>query len=292
MPLFPLRLLAGLFLLGLASSPVRAADSATASAPELTLRVMAYNVRYASDRPPNAWPDRRPAMKRLLEKEAPDLIGTQESVYGQVRDLAADLPAYDWIGLGRDGGSRGEFMAVFYRRDRFEPLAFDHFWLSDTPQVIASTSWGNRLPRMVTWVRFRDRSTGRVFEFWNTHFDHQSEPARQQSAVLLRDRIAGIPADIPVVVTGDFNAVAGASAAYTTLTADGALTDTWLAAKVRHNEGINTFNSFGVGRREGQRIDWVLARQPKSVDEAAIVIDDDNGVPPSDHYPVTATIRF
>ena len=155
----------------------------------------------------------------------PERLGFAHEEIEQVRDLAADLPAYDWIGLGRDGGSRGEFMAVFYRRDRFEPLAFDHFWLSDTPQVIASTSWGNRLPRMVTWVRFRDRSTGRVFEFWNTHLDHQSEPARQQSAVLLRDRIAGIPADIPVVVTGDFNAVAGASAAYTTLTADGALTD-------------------------------------------------------------------
>lgn len=279
-----------LFLIVLSSFV--APEISAAEQPELKLRVMAYNLRYASDRPPNAWPDRRPAMKRLLEREAPDLIGTQEGVYRQLRDLAADLPAYDWIGLGRNGGSSGEFMAIFYRRDRFEVLAYDHFWLSDTPSTIASTTWGNQLPRMTTWARFRDRESGRVFEFWNTHFDHQSEPARQQAAALVRDRIAAVAPEVPVVLTGDFNAVAGVSAAYATLTANGTLIDTWLAAKVRQNEGINTYNNFGVGRREGQRIDWILARRPQAVDEAAIVTEDTNGVPPSDHYPITATVRF
>jgi endonuclease/exonuclease/phosphatase family metal-dependent hydrolase len=253
---------------------------------------MAYNVRYASNQPPNAWPDRRPAMKRLLERENPDLIGTQEGVHTQVRDLAADLPAYDWIGLGREGGSRGEFMAVFYKRDRFEPLAFDHFWLSDTPSVIGSKSWGNNLPRMVTWVRFRDRSSGRVFEFWNTHFDHQSEPARQRSAVLLRERLAAVDAALPVVLVGDFNALAGDSQAYATLTEGSGLADTWTHARVRRNEDMNTFNSFADGKREGKRIDWILARTPVQVDESAIVTDAENGRPPSDHYPVTATLRF
>lgn len=282
------------FLLALAlasfcATPTFAASNAPA---ELTLRVMAYNVRYASNQPPNAWPERRPAMKRLLDQEAPDLIGTQEGVYAQVRDLAADLPDYDWVGLGREGGSRGEFMAVFYRRDRFEPLAFDHFWLSDTPLIIGSTSWGNRLPRMVTWVRFLDRRSGRVFEFWNTHFDHQSEPARQRSAELLRDRIAGIDPNLPVVLVGDFNAVAGASHAHTVLTGPSALADTWSLAKQRKNGEMNTSNSFHEGRREGRRIDWILARPPVKVDQTEIVIYAENGVPPSDHYPVTATVRF
>ncbi len=286
MPSFRLSFLRLFVLAAFASSPLSAA------APELALRVMAYNVRYASNQPPNAWPERRPAMKRLLERENPDLIGTQEGVHAQVRDLAADLPAYDWIGLGREGGSRGEFMAVFYKRDRFEPLAFDHFWLSDTPSVIGSKSWGNNLPRMVTWVRFRDRSSGRVFEFWNTHFDHQSEPARQRSAVLLRERIAAVDPALPVVLVGDFNALAGNSQAYATLTEGSGLADTWTLAKTRRNEDMNTFNSFAEGKREGKRIDWILARPPVQVDESAIVIDAENGRPPSDHYPVTATLRF
>ncbi len=183
-------------------------------------------------------------------------------------------------------------MAVFYRRDRFEPLAFDHFWLSDTPVVIGSTSWGNRLPQMVTRVRFRDRTSGRVFEFWNTHFDHQSEPARQRSAALLRDRIAAVDPALPVVLVGDFNAIAGASHAHTVLTDGTGLADTWTLAKQRKNEDMNSSNGFREGRRESKRIDWVLARPPVAVDESEIVIYTEDGVLPSDHYPVTATLRF
>lgn len=97
----------------------------------------------------------------MIKKQAPDLIGTQEGVYAQLKDIATDLPAYEWIGLGRDGGSRGEFMAVFYRKDRFEPLKYDHFWLSDTPSVVASTTWGDTNRRMVTWFRFKDRKDQR-----------------------------------------------------------------------------------------------------------------------------------
>ncbi|HSH17018.1 MAG TPA: endonuclease, partial [Verrucomicrobiae bacterium] len=65
--------------------------------------VMAYNLRYASDQGPNAWPDRRPLMSDCLRELMPDLIGTQEGVYSQLKNLAADLPEYAWIGLGRDG---------------------------------------------------------------------------------------------------------------------------------------------------------------------------------------------
>ena len=256
-----------------------------------TLRVMTYNLRFASERPPHAWPERRPLMRRLLERERPDVIGTQEGVYAQLRDLAADLPDYEWIGLGRDGGSRGEFMAVFYRRDRLEPLAFDHFWLSDTPEAPSAT-WGNHFKRLVTWVRFRERATGREFEFWNTHFDHESEPARQKSAALLRTRLAAVAPTRPVLLVGDFNCAAGASPAYTTLTTDTGFVDTWLAARARRNDGLNTFNNFAPPVRDGVRIDWILARGATGVTDAAILDDAEDGRTPSDHFPVTATVQF
>jgi hypothetical protein len=113
------------------------------------IQVISFNLRFASTNSPNAWVDRRPVVKALLRKTSPDLVGTQEGLYQQIKDIAADLPAYQWIGIGRDGGSRGEFMGVFYREDRFEPLEFDHFWLSDTPSVIGSTTWGHKNHRMV-----------------------------------------------------------------------------------------------------------------------------------------------
>ncbi len=264
---------------------------APATPAPFTLRVMTYNLRFASDQPPHAWPERRPLMQRLLQRAQPDVIGTQEGVYGQLRDLAADLPGYDWIGLGRDGGSRGEFMAVFYRRDRLEPLAFDHFWLSDTP-AFPSATWGNQFKRLVTWVRFRERATGREFEFWNTHFDHQSEPARQKSAAMLRTRLAAVDATRPVLLVGDFNCVAGACAAYTELTQGAGLTDLWLAARVRHNDGLNTFNNFAPAVRACERIDWILGRGVAGVATASILDDAEHGRTPSDHFPVFATVEF
>ena len=92
----------------------RADNPANPSPPWLA--VMTYNLRYASPTPPNAWPQRRPLMRELMQQVTPDVIGTQEGLYGQIKDLATDLPDYEWVGTGRDGGSRGEFMAVFFRR--------------------------------------------------------------------------------------------------------------------------------------------------------------------------------
>ena len=70
-------------------------------------------------------------MRHRIRQVAPDLIGTQEGLYEQLKDLASDLPDYEWIGLAAKGGVVGEFMAVFYLRLRFEPLGYDDFWLSD-----------------------------------------------------------------------------------------------------------------------------------------------------------------
>ncbi len=256
------------------------------------LTVMTYNLRYASDTPPNAWPQRRPIMKDCIRAVAPDLIGTQEGLYRQLRELAADLPEYDWIGTGRDGGSRGEFMAIFYRRDRFEPLEYDHFWLSDTPEVIASVTWGHSNRRMVTWVRFRDRQTHREFYFWNTHLDHAVQPAREKAAQLIRTRVEALKTRLPVLLVGDFNAVAGANRTYDILVREGGFADTWELARERRNADFNTFNGFAPARRGGERIDWILLRGEADIEWTEIVVMDRDGQYPSDHFPVAARLRW
>lgn len=277
------------FLLPAFLSCVSTADNAP---PALELRLMTYNLRYASTQQPNAWPDRRPVMAALIARESPDVFGTQEGVYAQLRELASDLPAYDWIGLGRAGGSKDEFCAIFFRRDRFEPLAFDHFWLSDTPEVIGSMTWGPRFRRMTTWVRLRDRATGREFEVWNTHFDHEVEEARQKSAALIRDRIAAVDASVPVVLMGDFNCAAGTSRGFEILTQEAGLIDTFTTAAKRRNERLNTYNGFEPPKIDGERIDWILVRGAASVVSAAVVDYEGLAQFPSDHFPVTATVEF
>ena len=257
------------------------------------LAVMTYNLRFASEKPPNDWPTRRPILADLIRKHRPDVIGTQEGVYSQLRSMSADLPEYDSIGLGRDGGSRGEFMQVFYRRDRLEPLEYDHFWLSDTPEVMGSSTWGNTNRRMVTWVRFLDRATRHQFHFWNTHLDHALQGAREKAAQLILQRIAK-QADpkLPLLLVGDFNAEAKANPVYDMLVNPSALQDTWYLAKERRNEKANSFNGFNALQENGARIDWILARGALLVRASEVVTDRRGDQWPSDHCPVMAWLEW
>jgi endonuclease/exonuclease/phosphatase family metal-dependent hydrolase len=262
------------------------------AAEDVSLCVMTFNLRYASPKPPNSWPERWPVMSACIRRLAPDIIGTQEGLYAQLKDLAADMPDYEWIGLGRDGGSRGEFMAVFYRRERLEPLAFDHFWLSDTPETVGSSTWGNSNRRMVTWVRFRERRTGREFYFWNTHLDHQIEMARQKAAALIVERVRKLQTDLPVLLAGDFNSAAGNSRSYEILLKEGGFVDTWMLARVHVNEKLNTFHGFNTPIEGGSRIDWILASGSVSVEKTEIVTCSEHGQFPSDHFPVAAWLTL
>lgn len=267
-------------VLGLGSLSLKAAEG---------IKIMTYNVRYASDRGANSWPDRRPVMKECVAAADADIIGTQEGLWEQLKDFAEDQPQYEWLGLGREGGSRGEFMAVFYKPDLFEVMAFDHFWLSDTPEVIGSSTWGNTVKRMVTWVRFKEKDGGQEFYFVNTHFDHQVQESREKSAELVRERITEFGTDLPIILVGDFNAKAGDNRAYSILTEDGFLKDTWLTAKERRGEVVATFNSFREKRPGDHRIDWILGRGIETL-WTEIITCQAEGQFPSDHFPVIAEI--
>jgi endonuclease/exonuclease/phosphatase family metal-dependent hydrolase len=256
------------------------------------LNVMTFNLRYAHAEPPNLWADRRPVVCELIRQHEPDLLATQEGEYHQLVDMQRDLPHYRWIGLGRRGGSRGEFMAIFYRRDRFAPLAFDHFWLSDSPEVIGSTTWGNRDPRMVTWVRFRDQASCGELCMLNTHLDHEVQRSRERSAALILRRIADFDDAVPLIVAGDFNAPAGDNPVYDTLVTRGPLRDTWLEVG-QPEPPLGTYHGFDGLDTDGTRgrIDWILTRGDIKASHACVITCSRNGQYPSDHFPVQVTLR-
>lgn len=255
------------------------------------LHVMTYNLRYPADDPDHLWADRRPAMVALLSLERPTVIGTQEGHYDQLRELESDLGGeYGWIGVGREGGSHGEFTAVFYDRTRLDPVAYFDLWLSDTPTLIGSTTWGNVIPRMATWVRFHDTVTDREFVVLNTHFDHRVEEARQRSADLLATTVESF-IGTPTIVTGDFNAPAEQSPTYDRLVAGATLADTWLLAE---RQVTPRYATYGGYRQPviGYRIDWLLVT-PGIVSEAAAINPASvGGRFPSDHLPVQAHLQL
>ncbi len=280
---------AGLTPLVLSSQACRSVDHGGSE--QTPLSVMTFNLRFASAKPPHAWPQRRPLNHEVIRMAAPDVIGTQEGIYAQLKDMAADNPTYGWLGLGREGGSRGEYMAVFYRQHRLEPLEYDHFWLSDTPEVMGSTHWGNTCKRMATWIKFRDRVTQREFYFLNTHLDHQVQVAREKGAQLILDRINAWKTTLPVIVTGDFNCAVG-NRAYEIFVKDGGFADTWQTAGEHRGEDISTFHGYEGKQPKGDRIDWILTRGTVQCDTVEILTYTRDGEYPSDHFPLMARLRL
>src|SRR5688500_16527496 len=207
----PIAPLVALWLVSAAAcrtSPARVVVDPGLSAPAPPLRIMSFNLRLdlASDGP-NAWPHRRDWVASLIRFHAPDALGVQEALAHMLTDLDARIPEFARVGVGRaDGREGGEFSAILYRRDRLDMLDNGTFWLSPTPEVPGSKGWDAAIERVATWARFRDRVTGCTHVHLNTHFDHIGEQARQESARLIRRRLAAIAGGAPVIVTGDLNA--------------------------------------------------------------------------------------
>ncbi|MFD9509258.1 endonuclease/exonuclease/phosphatase family protein [Streptomyces mirabilis] len=255
------------------------------------LEVMTFNLRFASTTEPNSWSVRRPVMRELLRREAPHVIGTQEGIYQQLRDIDSDLgPHYDWIGTGRVGGSHDEAVAIFFDTRRLAPVEHDTFWLSDTPELIGSNTWGAAFPRIVTWVRFRDLRDAREFYVLNTHLDHASQYARMRAASLISERIARFDRALPLVVTGDFNAVAHQNPVYEAMLGAG-LVDTWDTAAERGTL-YGTFHGYQPLTPDGDRIDWILVGPGVTVHRTAVNTFSVDGQFPSDHLPVQAWLSL
>lgn len=262
------------------------------AADEKALTVMSFNLRYASTNKPNSWGERREVMASCIKEANPDIIGTQEGLYHQLKDIENDLGNYNWIGLGREGGSKGEFMAIFYKKDRFDPLEYDHYWLSDTPEVIASSSWGNSVKRMVTWVRFLDKQSRVEFYLVNSHFDHQVQSAREKSAELVAQKLKGLNPKLPVIFTCDFNATAGQNKTYDILVNDQVFRDSWNEAPEKKGKVVKTFHNFKGPVEGDNRIDWILLKGPVKAEAIEIQTCFRNGQYPSDHFPVMTWLKF
>lgn len=245
------------------------------------LRVMTFNIRLIADDGVNRWDNRRDLVVAMLRAEDPDVIGTQELIKRQGDELVASLPQYAWFGEGRRGGEGDEHMGVFYRKDRLRVRESGNFWLSDTPEVPGSITWGNIYPRMVTWARFERIADGATFTLFNTHLPYreEDEPIRIRCTDLILDRLNDFPKSTRVILTGDFN-TPPTTRVHATLAA--ALTDAWTVSPKRTGPEA-TFHDF-TGNAQ-RRIDWILFRglKPKS---AKTITTHRDGRYPSDHFPV------
>lgn len=271
-----------------------AAAAAVVPARSEPVRVMSFNIRYGTaEDGEDVWPRRRDLLVETIRAFDPDVLGLQEALRFQLDELAEALPGYAEVGVGRDDGARaGEYAAILFRSERFEPIASGTFWLSDEPEKPASATWGNRIPRICTWVSLRDRGTGAATLVLNTHFDHESAGSRERAAALIAERIDALRAGGEIVLTGDFNTPPDSGPMARLRAAAGTsppgLRDVF---SVAHPDSADpgTFHGFR-GTPSGGRIDAILVSGGWEVREAGVVRASRDGRYPSDHFPVTAVL--
>jgi endonuclease/exonuclease/phosphatase family metal-dependent hydrolase len=277
-------------------------QNANHSSAEPSLRLISYNIRCGYCEPvgsPHHWDTRKFLLSHQLKLLQPDLIALQEAEHFQITELSRLLPEYRWYGVGRDDGKQqGEATAVLYRHSKLALLQAQTLWLSPTPQQV-SNGWGAQLNRTLTLTRFRQLAaitsdTGTAhkepeFFLLNTHFDHQSDESRRQSAALILRQAAQLPASLPLLLAGDLN-LTSQHPAYQLLNSQ--LQDA-AASQPKDQHNLSTFNGFGQDYAKGVgKIDFVFVRGPLRVNQHWIEQRRDQGLFPSDHDPVIVDFQL
>lgn len=283
---------------------------ASAQATPLQLKLMSFNIRNddnsISNRVnQNGWHsiwntngDRAFRAESVIQTYAPDLLGTEEGLPNQIADLQAALPGYTYYGLGRNGGNNGEHSGIFFLSSRFTPVAEGDFWLSTTPTVPGTTFAGGGTdtgnPRMATWLKLYDNQSHETYFVLNTHWSLDSQ-ARNQSAALIRSEINQLSGGLPLIVMGDFNTTLGSSElrTLTGVTASGfKLADAYRSVYPTVGPNEATYHNF-TGNQAGSSIDHIFYDAGSFTATAAEIVHTSyNGYYPSDHFPLTATLKI
>ena len=166
-------------------------------------RIMSFNVLCWGEGE-HSIDNRIPLVISVIKKYAPDSFGVQEAHKKWIDALVGGLPEYDYVGVGRDDGNeKGEYAAVFYRKERFAASDSGNFWISETPDI-PSKGWDAACIRIATYVKLTDKVSGESYIHFNTHLDHIGVQAQINGAKMIQKKAASF-GGVPVVATGDFN---------------------------------------------------------------------------------------
>ncbi|MCB0283097.1 MAG: endonuclease/exonuclease/phosphatase family protein [Calditrichaeota bacterium] len=268
------------------------ASSSLSQSIENPLTIMTFNIQMTDD---YYVQNKKYMVRDIIRNNNVDIIGIQEFQIDAVRDLQKLLPEYTWFGVGRDDGKiAGEMGPVFYNNEKFELLEEKTFWLSEWPDVPGSKSWNTQDTRMATWGRFRVIENGEIFYLFNTHFDHVSVEARENSSRMLLERTSSIAGNKPVIITGDFN-FTESSQAYKILIADNPdyvkLYDAKYRSETPSFGPSGTYNGYS-NPNPNSKIDFIFVNPFVKIATHGVIDDRPDGVWISDHYPVISQVYF
>ncbi|ONM18534.1 DNAse I-like superfamily protein [Zea mays] len=108
----------------------------------LSITVMTLNL-HEGEQPsesPNSWEKRRDICVSVITSYSPTILCTQQG--------------YEQFGISRKGSqdNTDEYCTIFYEKEKVELTEGGTFWLSESPSVPGSISWGAKAPCIATWA--------------------------------------------------------------------------------------------------------------------------------------------
>ena len=264
---------------------------------ELDLRVMTFNIRNSFARDgENDWKYRKELVYQTIRDYSPAILGLQEANHVQQNELLSALPEYGFVGIGAKGGTKGQYCSILYLKNRFRLDKAQTYWLSDTPTVPSST-WGNHHLRIFTFARLVEKESGHIIHSYNCHLDDGSKKAREKSVRQIGEHIFQQARNQPFVFMGDFNApensVTIQQIGKFKAEHEGTIHLASDSFRMLHpqKKDVGTYHGY-IGNTQGDKIDSIFVPPATEVLQASIVRTSSNDRYPSDHFPVTATLRF
>lgn len=246
----------------------------------MEVKLLSYNIQ--------SWDvtDRRiKGIVDLIKRHNPDVICFQEVTifwYSLLRKELGDVYAY--TGRDRFYGDKqqikGDFErnCIFYKKDKFKAVKCRTYWLG--PNIYNPSRFeGAYFNRIFTTAELKDIKSNKKVIFISTHFDDRFPDIRAKQGIVLSTFIKSQKE--PTILAGDFNSEPTENA-YQSVAA------ILMDVGKEFNKTEITYHAYK--KYPPERIDYVFINDGVKAKSFNLIKDEYEGLPPSDHYPVEATL--
>lgn len=251
--------------------------------PDHDVSIMTQNLRavnLAKDGENNDYDARAPRVFNQVQKYDTDIVCFQECTKDWKSELSGMFGPLKYACV-YGYNSAGLCNPIYVKRDKFKVLDSGTMQLNDVYELNGK----KQESRVASWVKVKDKQTGKTMVIMNTHFDVKSKNVQVESAKLIKEKVAELNAD-DYIVTGDFNLDKDSNKeAYNIMTSNGSKN----MAEASKTEGIQgrnegTFHNFGkVPVQNRKQIDYFFGSDSLNSDFFSVVNDTYNNEYVSDH---------